>query len=394
MSHDIRDRKQPVDNYSFGATVIPQRFPTGKENCVSILGLKLAAAAIVFGFGSITTQAASVPAPAGMGNYCSITWSDGGWAFASDTNGGDPCQWLLQQSSPGGTIRRKGLYASNNWNRVVYRCYPPNYGWVGIYEGWGNAPLTWAYNAAQNKPGCVFNVSPKSLPIFSAPFPLSASNSHATGFDFAKSPYNTLNVADFGQVGSAAATVVDNYGRDKSGRGYINGHDGHDIFLARNPMLYAVANGTVLKARSWLSPCSGSDSMYQKEVAIKHKVMGASGYSETFVSYYAHLASIFVSDGQSVTQGQVIGLSGNTGCSSAPHLHFGVVRLSNTADALLETLNFLAPPKHSDGADKAIDPYGFTPPKGFDPWAWKAYPSGGLSVNLWKTGQAPSLGSW
>jgi murein DD-endopeptidase MepM/ murein hydrolase activator NlpD len=103
---------------------------------------------------------------------------------------------------------------------------------------------------------------------------------------------------------------------------------------------------------------------------------------------------MYVSDGETVTAGQVIGLSGNTGCSSTPHLHFGVVRLSNTADALLETLNFFDPPDHSNRAERAIDPYGFTPPKGFDPWAWRAYPSGALSVNLWKPGHAPSLGNW
>src|SRR5262249_29413519 len=87
------------------------------------------------------SHAADVPAPAGMGNYCSVTWASGGWAFASDTIGGDPCQYIFAHSGPGGTIQRKGLYANNNWNRVVYRCYPPNFGWVGIYDGWGNDPV-------------------------------------------------------------------------------------------------------------------------------------------------------------------------------------------------------------------------------------------------------------
>ena len=115
--------------------------------------LRLVTVLAALGFGSSLCQAANVPAPAGMGNYCSITWPGGGWSFASDTNGGDPCLWILRQSAPGGTIQRKGLYANNNVNRVVYRCFPPNYGWVGIYEGWGNAPLTWAYDAAKGKRG-------------------------------------------------------------------------------------------------------------------------------------------------------------------------------------------------------------------------------------------------
>jgi murein DD-endopeptidase MepM/ murein hydrolase activator NlpD len=337
-------------------------------------------------------EALSVPAPPGMGNYCSITWPNGGWSFASDTNGGDPCGWILKQS-PGGTIQRKGLYANNNWNRVVYRCYPPNYGWVGIYEGFGNGPLTAAFDAAQGKPGCIFNASPESMTIFDAPFPLNVNYTHVTGFDFAKPPYNTLNVSDFGQAGSSAATIVDNKGRDKSGQ-FIDNHDGHDILMPRNTPIFAVANGKVLKARSWQSPCTFSDSVYQNEVAISHNVVGGSQYTETFVSYYAHLSSFLVADGDTVTKGQLIGYSGNTGCSTAPHLHFGVTRLSNTANQLLASLHFFDPPMHSDGTNFQIDPYGFNAPSGFDPWAWKAYPAGALSVDLWNAGQAPSTGNW
>lgn len=37
---------------------------------------------------------------------------------------------------------------------------------------------------------------------------------------------------------------------------------------------------------------------------------------------YAHLSRVDVKPGASITKGQVIGLSGNTGNSSGPHLHF------------------------------------------------------------------------
>src|SRR5205823_4693578 len=123
------------------------------------------------------------------------------------------------------------------------------YGWVGIYEGWGNAPLTWAYNAAEGKPGCIFFASPKSMPIFQSPFPLNtAGYVHATGFDFAKSPYKTLNVQDFGQVGSTTAMIVDNQGRDRDGMNFIDGHDGQDLIMPRKTPVVAAANGTVVMA--------------------------------------------------------------------------------------------------------------------------------------------------
>jgi murein DD-endopeptidase MepM/ murein hydrolase activator NlpD len=53
---------------------------------------------------------------------------------------------------------------------------------------------------------------------------------------------------------------------------------------------------------------------YGYHVTIRHR--------EGFETLYAHLSSIAVSYGQYVVKGETIGLSGNTGVSTGPHLHF------------------------------------------------------------------------
>lgn len=49
---------------------------------------------------------------------------------------------------------------------------------------------------------------------------------------------------------------------------------------------------------------------------------------------YAHLSEILVSPGATVVSGQVVGLSGNTGTSTAPHLHFEVWQNGRPVDPI------------------------------------------------------------
>ncbi len=92
------------------------------------------------------------------------------------------------------------------------------------------------------------------------------------------------------------------------------GHNGVDFGVPSGTPLYSAAAGTVLGTGDTDLACSGVS--YGKWVLIKHP--------NGLTTLYAHLSVIQVSTGQAVTSGQKIGLSGNTGYSTGPHLHFTV----------------------------------------------------------------------
>ena len=92
-------------------------------------------------------------------------------------------------------------------------------------------------------------------------------------------------------------------------QGYWYGHQAIDVSASEGTAVVASDRGTVTWA-SWNVYCYGN------LVVINH----GNGY-ETF---YAHLSSIGVTPGQIVEKGQYIGASGNTGCSSGPHLHYEI----------------------------------------------------------------------
>lgn len=95
------------------------------------------------------------------------------------------------------------------------------------------------------------------------------------------------------------------------GGGWREGaHAGLDIPLPQGTPLLAAASGTVLRAIPTDSSAAGI------HVDLQHP-SGA-------LSRYLHMSSIAVAKGQQVAKGQLLGLSGNTGLSSGPHLHFEI----------------------------------------------------------------------
>ncbi|WP_437751608.1 M23 family metallopeptidase [Sorangium sp. So ce1389] len=337
----------------------------------------------------LVSEAAQPITVSGMGHYCSMTWPGGGWGFQWNLN--DPCSDLSGQLGSGGTIRRAGVFSISGVNSVVARCN----GGTSIWAGVGDDPLQWAYDASLADSGCVITVAPKVMRIFDRPFSSTVSVTAGTGFDFAQSLYPDLDVSQFGQSGSATANVVDWKGRDKSTSGFIDDHNGYDWNMAEGTVIRAVADGVVRKSRWLTTTCTGSNSPTQGEIYIDHTVTRSpTTYNELFTSGYFHLKELWVADGSPVTKGQEIGKIGWVGCSSQSHLHFAVIRMSNTATDRFETLTIDS--NGNDGWRNVIDPYGFDPPTGFDPWGWRAYSSGAgaLSITLWNSGQAPPTGSW
>jgi murein DD-endopeptidase MepM/ murein hydrolase activator NlpD len=100
-------------------------------------------------------------------------------------------------------------------------------------------------------------------------------------------------------------------------------HSGQDFAVSSGTAVYAAHGGTVVKAGG---NGAGDGAAYGNAIVIKH---GGKTYSQ-----YAHLSRIDVKVGQVVKTGQRIALSGNTGNSSGPHLHFEIRTTANYGSAI------------------------------------------------------------
>jgi LysM repeat protein len=91
----------------------------------------------------------------------------------------------------------------------------------------------------------------------------------------------------------------------------IHGHNGIDIGATPGTPVIAAASGRVIVAK-----LGGYNGGYGNMIIISH--------DRGIQTVYAHLRTITISQGQTVSQGQQIGEVGNTGRSTGPHLHFEV----------------------------------------------------------------------
>lgn len=96
-------------------------------------------------------------------------------------------------------------------------------------------------------------------------------------------------------------------------------HPGIDIAIPVGSYVRAAGGGTVLEV--------GDDEIYGNFVVLDHPT----GYR----TRYAHASMLLVTEGLPVRRNEVIALSGSTGRSTAPHLHFEILQDGSPVDPLL-----------------------------------------------------------
>lgn len=109
-------------------------------------------------------------------------------------------------------------------------------------------------------------------------------------------------------VRPASGSVSQGFGPASGANGYTF-HNGVDFRGSVGSSIVAAASGTVITA--------GSGGPYGNHVMISHFLNG-----KVYTTVYAHMNSLSVHAGQTVSQGQQIGTLGNTGNSTGAHLHF------------------------------------------------------------------------
>ena len=107
-------------------------------------------------------------------------------------------------------------------------------------------------------------------------------------------------------------------------KGY-NMHGGVDIIASNGTPVYAVTDGVIHRGRL------GQIGKYIELTPSANQYVYSSN-SVKLKAAYLHLSSITVSQGATVTKGQIIGNTGDTGSPGAYHLHFGVITDGGSAN--------------------------------------------------------------
>ena len=110
-------------------------------------------------------------------------------------------------------------------------------------------------------------------------------------------------------------------------------HQGVDYAVPEGTRIFATADGKVKEIK-------GKTSTSGITVVVDH----GNGYTTS----YSHLQSVKVDRGQKVQRGDIIALSGNSGLSLAPHLHYEVIKNKKTVNPINFFYNDLTPEEYDN----------------------------------------------
>lgn len=108
-------------------------------------------------------------------------------------------------------------------------------------------------------------------------------------------------------------------------------HEGLDFVASIGARVYATGDGTVTHAGRNVGDGYGN------KIVINHGF----GYQ----TVYAHLSGFKVREGQKVSRGDLIGMVGNSGLSSGPHLHYEVLRNNQQVNPVFYFFSDMEPQK-------------------------------------------------
>lgn len=131
---------------------------------------------------------------------------------------------------------------------------------------------------------------------------LAATKAYAAGSSYSSSGYSGIDTSGLGSPLS--------YNNGIS-RGYSSGHRGIDYMANIGTPATSAAGGKIVKIST------GWSGGYGNMIIVDHGGGRA--------TRYAHLSQINVSIGQTISKGQTIGLTGNSGRSTGPHLHYELI---------------------------------------------------------------------
>ncbi len=118
-------------------------------------------------------------------------------------------------------------------------------------------------------------------------------------------------------------------------------HEGTDFRAAVGEPIYSVADGIVEKV--WRDQGVCDRSSRTRRLATTNGNAVRIRHTDGTMSGYAHLSRRYVNRGERVKGGQCIGLAGETGCVTGPHLHFSAFRRGGRVDPMTMIPNQGAP---------------------------------------------------